>query len=533
MAQPVEARAPDQPWALTAATLRQRDHDPAYADAPVLDVYGRISRNPETGETEKVDRQLIDCLREVERRQARLGKTLRDDGQSAWKRTAKRDGWQTLVERLESGAANGVICWHTDRLMRQPYDLEYLIRLGDRGYLLASCHGDYDLADADDRFTLRVLTAAACKESDNTSRRQKRKAKAMREKGNPGGGPRAFGFPGNERVSKEERERVRKAGEKLPKVPADQVEREREAIRWGIEKHIDGGLTLTAIAAEWNARGLRTTAGEEFEVSGVRQILERGRNAGLIEHNGKTVGREKDEHGKPVETVVSEEQLERLRAKLAARRRGRPTTGEHLLSGILRCGECGGPLTAQPVGAPRRGAAPMTYDDGTPRRKYVCRKPNGCGGVTIDQRRADGWARDKVLDVLADPKHAEQIAKRSRAVADLDTRIAEAEATAREIGDRLGRGELSLDRYDAITGPLDRRLADLRAKRDKLLALGTAGAPASASDRVDLERDWDTGTNAERRNMIRQAMPLAAVVLPATTRGRGADVSARLVVRKR
>ena len=30
--------------------LRSRDSDPAYATAPVLDVYGRISRNPETGE---------------------------------------------------------------------------------------------------------------------------------------------------------------------------------------------------------------------------------------------------------------------------------------------------------------------------------------------------------------------------------------------------------------------------------------------------------------------------------------------------
>lgn len=60
-------------------TLRARD-DPAYADAPVLDVYGRISINPETGETDKVDRQIEDTLREVLRRNARLGEVLREAG---------------------------------------------------------------------------------------------------------------------------------------------------------------------------------------------------------------------------------------------------------------------------------------------------------------------------------------------------------------------------------------------------------------------------------------------------------------------
>ena len=73
--------------------LPARDADPEYTAATVLDVYGRISRNPETGETEKVDRQLEDCLRDLLPRRARLGKVLRDEGVSARKRTAKRPSW--------------------------------------------------------------------------------------------------------------------------------------------------------------------------------------------------------------------------------------------------------------------------------------------------------------------------------------------------------------------------------------------------------------------------------------------------------
>lgn len=65
--------------------------------------------------------------------------------------------------------------------MRQPRDLERLIGFGDSGLLVASCHGDFNLASSDDRFTLRILTAAAANASDDTSRRQRRKMAALRE----------------------------------------------------------------------------------------------------------------------------------------------------------------------------------------------------------------------------------------------------------------------------------------------------------------------------------------------------------------
>jgi len=530
------------PWALTAAKLRERDHDTAYADAPVLDVYARISFNPATGDLEKTDRQITDCLANIERRTAgssggpaRLGKVLRDDNISAWKRRAKRKDWDALLKRLESRAAQGVVCWHSDRLLRQPRDLEKLIDFGEEGLVLASCFGEYDLANHDHRFQLRILTAAACKSSDDTSERQKRKAKAMREKGKlDGTGGRSFGFPGNQRTSAADRERLRQTGEKPPQVPDEQVAAERDALVWGTQKYLDG-MPLADIARKWNSWewdaadgsprvGLRTTTGAEHATLTVRQLLARGRNANLIEHDGVTVGQVKGKDGQPEPGIVSKEQLDRVRALLATRRRGRPVTGENLLTGISQCGKCGTGLVSQPT----KG----TYPDGDKRRIYMCASPRGCGGIAVAQRRADEWAREMTIDVLSDPEHAEQVAKRSRAVADLDVKIAEKEATAREVGERLGRGEMSLDRYDAITRPLDRLIAELRGKRDALLALGTDASSATPDDRAAVERRWDAGTNAERRAMLRQAMPLGIVVLQATTRGRGSDVSARLQVRK-
>src|SRR5881409_3560362 len=134
---------------------------------PVLDSYGRLSRVPETGELEKIDTQWADNRKVIDRVGACLGEEL-SDGLSAWKRSVRRPGWQRLLERVESGESDGIVVWHTDRLFRQPRDLEKLIELGERGFKVYSAHGERDLADPDDRFIMRIEVAHAARSSDDT-----------------------------------------------------------------------------------------------------------------------------------------------------------------------------------------------------------------------------------------------------------------------------------------------------------------------------------------------------------------------------
>ncbi len=137
---------------------------------------------PETGELEKIDVQWADNRKVIERVGAVLGEQLRD-GLSAWKKGVRRPGWERLLERVESGESDGVVVWHTDRLFRQPRDLERLIELGERGVKVYSAHGARDLADPDDRFILRIEVAHAARSSDDTSRRIKRRFATFREQG--------------------------------------------------------------------------------------------------------------------------------------------------------------------------------------------------------------------------------------------------------------------------------------------------------------------------------------------------------------
>src|SRR6266550_1382773 len=90
---------------------------------PVLDSYGRLSRVPHTGELEKIETQLADNRKVIKRLGGILGEEL-SDGLSAWKKGVRRKGWERLLERVRSGVSDGIVVWHTDRLFRQPRDLE-------------------------------------------------------------------------------------------------------------------------------------------------------------------------------------------------------------------------------------------------------------------------------------------------------------------------------------------------------------------------------------------------------------------------
>ncbi len=110
-----------------------------------------------------------------------------DNNRSAWQRNRKRAGWDALLEAIERGELQHVIAYHPDRLMRQPADLEELLRIADEHRITLHGHaGGRNLADPDDRFILRIEVAHACRSSDDTSRRIKDKMDERARTGDPG-----------------------------------------------------------------------------------------------------------------------------------------------------------------------------------------------------------------------------------------------------------------------------------------------------------------------------------------------------------
>lgn len=460
------------------AQLRARDADPAYADAPVLDAYGRISISPD-GETEKTDRQLLDVLRRMLSMHCRLGEVHRDDNLSAWKRNGKRPGWKALMARFEAKVIDGAIAWHIDRMWRQPFDLEVLFNLAESGSLVATCFGEYRLDDADHRFILRVLVAAACKASDDASRRQKRKHAAMRDAGKSNGGVRAFGHqtPG--------------AGKPIP---ADRLQVERDAVAWSVSALLDGS-SKPAVADELNRRGVLTATGLTWYPQMIGDMVLKPRHAGLLPD------------GRPahdVEAIITPADYHALAAMFRARstgKRGRPEGpgGKYVLSGVLFC-VCSTGMTA--AARPDQRAD----DDGSPYVIYRCPAYAGDHGNSIGGHSIVAWARQQMITVLSDRNHARAVARRSAQLEKLDDQIATAKRDTAALAAKWGAGDMDPDEWEAARAALKARRARLDDDRTALLSSGAASLD-TPSDAAQLAADWAAGTVDQRRRLLLSAMP--------------------------
>jgi len=151
---------------------------------------------------------------------------------------------------------------------------------------------------------------------------------------------------------------------------------------------------------------------------------------------------------------------------------------------------------------------------------------------SIDQRDLDAAARELAIAILSDPRHAAQVeaaaARHAEQAATLDSLIADAEQTALAMADRLGRGEITLARHDAVTGPLDARLADLRAKREALN--GAPGPVPAAQSCAGWAARWENATHDERRTLLRTALRGRVLVVGPADPADRANVTRRVTI---
>lgn len=232
-----------------------------------------------------------------------------------------RPGYQRMLADVAAGKVAAVVAWHNDRLHRSPKELEAFIDLVEKTGVTVSTvtGGDYDLSHADGRFFARLLGAVASKESEDKSRRLRRKHQDKAEKGEPVGRM-GFGFDSSHQVVEAEAVLIREAAAKVL-----------------------GGTSLRAIAADWNERGVRTSYGKLWTREGVKRVLTAARIAGLREHQGQHT---------PATwpAIVDEDTWRMLVAVLTdpARNTNGPKARSYLLSGMVECGLCGKRLVSRP-----------------------------------------------------------------------------------------------------------------------------------------------------------------------------------------
>jgi DNA invertase Pin-like site-specific DNA recombinase len=441
-------------------------------------VYARISSDRE-GDGLGVARQIEDCQRLAERKGWRVAELYVDDDVSAWSGKRRPEYARSLAD-LEAGIINGLLVYDLDRLHRQPSELESFIDLCQGLGLtnVASVSGDIDLTTADGQFQARILGAVAKKESDDKSRRIRRKHLEIAAEGRvSGGGSRPYGYE----------------SDKVTLRPAE------AAVVAECAQRLLAGEPVRSIAQRLNEHGVPAATGGLWSPQSLRRMLASPRISGQRAHHGEIVATAE------WPGIISTDDGARIRALLAnPERRTNKAARRYLLGGLLACSHCGERLVARP----RTGG----------RRRYACAKGvgfSGCGKTYINAEEVERFVLEAVLHRL-DSRELQRARERRRQHApEAERWWQEAEAAQQqleELADAYGQRQITMNEWKVARKPIELRLTAARKQLAKVSHGGLLDSYVGHSDR--LRADWQ-GLDLSQQHSIVAAVVDSVRVGPA------------------
>jgi site-specific DNA recombinase len=448
-------------------------------------IYCRIS-DDRAGTRAGVRRQEEDCRALVERRRWRIAGVYVDNDVSAWSGKV-RPQYRKMLEDIRTGIVEAVVVWHQDRLVRHPKELEEFFEICDAAGVrdMATVTGDVDLGNDDGRFHARILGAVARKESDDKSRRIRRKIEELAKEGRrSGGGTRPFGFQAD-RVS---------------------INREEAKLVQEAAARVLAGESLRGICRDWTRRDIPTVTGVPWTPIVVKRILIAPRTAGLRQHRGVVVAKAE------WPAIIDRDSHDRLNVILGDPRRrlnGGSSARKYLLTGHIFCELCGAKLIARPKA------------DG--RRCYVCATGpgnKGCGKIRSLANPVEelvGGAISAALDggVIANSLNNGNGTSQEQGML-LESIRSDDQALAQLARDHYAERLISRSEFMAARSALDERIERARTQLARLESGRVLRHLPETS--AEFQRLWDEGGLDWRRAMVEAT--LEKVVLAPAVKGR-------------
>lgn len=415
--------------------------------------YCRIS-DDRTGEGLGVGRQRADCLALASSRGWDLT-TYVDNDVSAYSGKPRKQ-YAAMLDAMRAGQVQAVVAWHADRLHRSPRELEEFISVVEaHGVVVETVQsGQVDLSTPSGRVVARTLGNFARYESEHKAERVKR-ALAQRAEQGKAHGRYAYGWTHAGRIKASEQTVVVEAATRI-------VE----------------GDSLRGIVADWNARGVPSPSGKPWGKTMLRHLVTRERNVALLVRHGEVVG--------PGDwpPLLERDLWDQARTVLTdpGRRTSTSSAAVHLLSGIARCGVCGGPM--------RAGMNRTTPSYRCAERSCVARNR-----APVDELvTAVVLARLALPDALhlGSPERRDEV---RQATAEADGLRARLNVAADDYAD----GKIDAEQLERITArlrpKLDRARAASRVVDDTPLLAGLVGA-------ADMPAVWDGMALSRRRAVV-------------------------------
>ena len=433
---------------------------------PRAGIYARISSDRD-GDNLAISRQLADCERLAEQKGWQVVERYVDADISAYS-GKPRPQYARMLEEIEAGLLEAVLVYHTDRLHRHPRELEDFIDLCERHRTkLASVTGEIDLSTHDGQLMARVQGAFARKESDDKSRRIRRKHEELAQAGRvSGGGTRPYGYETDRRT----------------------LRTDEAAIIRECAKRALAGDSLRSLCLDLNERGVPTVTGTEWKSQTLKRILTSARISGQRDHLGELAANKAE-----WPPIITPTQTQRLRAKLNdPDRRTNRSARRYLLPSLLRCHHCGGKLVSRP------------RENGD--RRYVCASgPNfrGCGKVTIMAEPLEQYVVEAVLHRLDSPELPKALngsVSTDPAGEERQAEIEHAKEKLDELAELWAEGEITRREWVKARGPIDKRL-DLAKRRLAAINRTTQLTP-HLGNAQELREQWQTMTLSRQKEIV-------------------------------
>lgn len=340
-------------------------------------LYCRISED-RVGAGLGVERQREDCARLAKQLGWKAVETYVDNDVSASTGKA-RENYERMLADVVTGHIGGIVAWHLDRVNRSPAELERLIPILERGDvpIHTVTAGKLDLSTPSGRAMARFYSTIAKMEVDHLGERVRRKKLETALAGGVNSGKqRPYGY----------------AADKVTVIPA-----EARIVREMMRRFLAGETTL-AISKDLNRRGVPATGERPWHPTKLNQMLISPRICGWRQtpatDHPPTAARPATFLAKAQWAgIVSRRDVERAQTMMADETLRPGSSARFLLTGIVRCGGCGRPMTF--VHPPGRGPR-YTCDTGSPARAAF-----RCGHISIGQEPLDAHVTASLTAAVA------------------------------------------------------------------------------------------------------------------------------------
>ena len=286
-------------------------------------LYARKSTEDEEKQVMSIEAQIAELAEYAKREKFEISERFVES------KSAKKPGRIVFNEMIQkiygSKEPLGILSWHPDRLARNSVDGGQIIYLIDTGKIASLRFPTFWFEPTPQGlFMLQVAFGQSKYYSDNLSENVKHGFRQKLRRGEwPGLAP--FGYVNNPKTRNIEPDAVK-----------------ARVLKKGFEEFAQGRHTLESLGDRLSFWGVVSKKGTKISKATIQWILTNPAYIGVIVHNGETF------EGS-FEPIISRATFETVQKVLKNRARPRKSKKRHDFPfvGLLRCGECGGAITAQ------------------------------------------------------------------------------------------------------------------------------------------------------------------------------------------